>query len=286
MTIPALAVRGRGLVDPAEPVLRADDLGVQRGDGLFETARVAGGRVVNLDAHLRRLRSGAARAALEVPPDDEWRELAELAVKAAEAGDGYLKLVCTRGPMAGGPVTAFALVLPVPSEVLRARQSGVSAVTLSLGVGAGARAEAPWLLGGVKTTSYAVNMASLREAETRGAQEAIWLATGGEVLEAPTATVCWVREGTVHTPAPSTGILDGTTLADVRTVAGRAGIPFTVTGGTAADLAAADEVFLVSSVRGVAGVHTLDGRPVGAGGLGPVTVALRDGLEELVRSGT
>lgn len=280
MTRPALAVLGRGLLDPSEPALRADDLGVQRGDGVFETARVANGRVFKLGLHLRRLRRSAAALEIAAPPDGEWRALAAQAVEASGAGDGLLKLVCTRGPVAGGPVTAFALVLPVPEETRRAGEEGVDVVTLTLGVSASARREAPWLLGGAKTLSYAVNMASLREAERRGAADAIWLASGGEVLEGPTSTVCWVAGTTLRTPPATSGILEGTTLAVVRAAAEP--LAFEVTEATREDLLAADEVFLASSIRGVTAVRTIDGVKVGDGGIGPETARLRAAFEDAV----
>lgn len=280
MTVPALAVHGRGIVDPAAPVLRADDLGVQRGDGVFETARVAHGRVFKLGLHLERLRRSAAALSLDPPHDEEWRALVHQAVLASGAGDALVKLVCTRGPVAGGPVTAFALVLPIPAETVRGREEGVDVVTLTLGVSAAARASAPWLLGGAKTVSYAVNMASIREAESRGAQDAIWLAAGGEVLEGPTSTVCWVSEGALRTPPATTGILAGTTLTAVAALA--APLRYEVTPATLPDLTGADEVLLVSSVRGVAGVRRIDGEPVGDGGIGPHTRRLRDAFEEAV----
>jgi 4-amino-4-deoxychorismate lyase len=280
VTVPALAVHGRGIVDPAAPVLRADDLGVQRGDGVFETARVAGGRVFKLGLHLERLRRGAAALALDAPRDEEWRALVHQAVMASGAGDALVKLVCTRGPVAGGPVTAFALVLPIPAETIRGREEGVDVVTLTLGVSATARATAPWLLGGAKTVSYAVNMASLREAESRGAQDAIWLASGGEVLEGPTSTVCWVAGGALRTPPASSGILAGTTLTAVTALADP--LRYEVTAASLDDLTTADEVMLVSSIRGVAGVRHIDGEPVGDGGIGPHTRRLRDAFEEAV----
>ncbi|HVF04165.1 MAG TPA: aminotransferase class IV [Frankiaceae bacterium] len=283
MTVPALAVLGRGVVDPAAPVLRADDLGVQRGDGVFETARVANGRVFKLGLHLQRLRRSAGALALTPPTDDEWRTLAAQAVEASGAGDALLKLVCTRGPVPGGPVTAFALALPIPAETVRARENGVDVVTLTLGVSATARATAPWLLGGAKTLSYAANMASIREAESRGAQDAIWLALGGEVLEGPTSSVCWVAGSALRTPPVASGILAGTTLAVVAALA--APLAFEVVEGTLDDLRAADEVLLVSSIRGVAGVRHVDGVPVGDGGLGPHTRRLRDEFERVVTEG-
>jgi 4-amino-4-deoxychorismate lyase len=277
---PALAVLGRGVVDVTAPALRADDLGVQRGDGVFETARVHDGRVFKLGLHLERLARSASALALDAPRDEEWRALAAEAVAASGGGEGLLKLVCTRGPVAGGAVTAFALAMPMPAEAARARTEGIDVVTLTLGVSAAARAAAPWLLGGAKTLSYAVNMATLREAESRGAQDAIWLASGGEVLEGPTATVCWVRDGVLRTPPTASGILAGTTLAVVRALA--APLAFEVAPGALDDLRGAAEVMLVSSVRGVAGVRRIDGEPVGGGGLGPETVRLRDAFEDAV----
>lgn len=262
------------------PVLRADDLGVQRGDGVFETARVCGGHVFKLGRHLERLARSASALDLPAPDPSEWRDLAAAAVEASGAGDGLLKLVLTRGPMGGDEVTAFALVLPIDPATVRARETGIDVVTLTLGIAAGARHDAPWLLGGAKTLSYAVNMASIRAAERQGAQDAIWLATGGEILEAPTSTVCWIAGETLHTPPTATGILAGTTLAVVEALAPP--LEFAVTSGTVADLFVADEVFLASSVRGVAGVLHVDGAPIGTGTLGPQTIRLRDAFEDAV----
>ena len=184
-----------------------------------------------------------------------------------------LRLVCTKGAPGAGP-TGFALVTPIPAETLRARADGVTAVTLTLGVSAGVRAAAPWLLGGVKATSYAVNMASLRAAEAQGAQDAIWLSSDGMVLEAPTATVAWVRNGVLVTPPPEqVGVLRGTTVDAALALLAT---PYEVRAGTAQELAEADEVMLLSSIRGVAPVIALDGRPLA---IGPVTAGLRDALE-------
>ncbi len=152
-------------------------------------------------------------------------------------------------------------------------------VTLTLGVSAGVRATAPWLLGGVKATSYAVNMASIRAAEAEGAQDAIWLSSDGLVLEAPTATVAWVRDGVLVTPPPEqVGVLRGTT---VDAALGLLESAHEVRAGTAQELAEADEVMLLSSIRGVAPVISLDGRTLP---VGPVTAGLRDAFERALPS--
>jgi 4-amino-4-deoxychorismate lyase len=83
----------------------------------------------------------------------------------------------------------------------------------------------------------------------------------GQLLEAPTSTVVWAAGGMLHTPPMDTGILAGTTAARLFARAADAGWPTSVTTGTVADLHAADAVWLLSGVRGVAVVHTLDGVP-------------------------
>lgn len=272
----ALLADGPRLVDPRTPVLRADDLGTSRGEAVFETLRIAAGRPAFLDLHLARMHRSAHRLDLALP--DGWAQLAAFAAEHWPLPDGVLRLTCSKGAPGGDPV-GFALVTEVPAATLTARNDGVTAVTLTLGVPARVRAEAPWLLGGVKSTSYAVNMASLRAAEQQGAQDAVWVSSDGYVLEAPTATVAWVQDGTLVTPpADELGLLPGTT---VQAALALSPLPVQVRLGTVEELRAAQEVMLLSSVRGVAPVHTLDGRELG---VGPVATTLREAFEQAAQS--
>ena len=63
------------------------------------------------------------------------------------------------------------------------------AIAVPLGLDPTLRADAPWLLGGVKSTSYAVNMAAMRFAAAQGADDVIFVSSDGKVLEGPTSTV-------------------------------------------------------------------------------------------------
>jgi 4-amino-4-deoxychorismate lyase len=279
-----VAVLGSGLADPAAPLVRVDDHGLLRGDGCFETVLVrrrpvpggAGDRAgagdptpVHLDAHLARLARSAA--ALDLPPVDEaaWRLLvADVLVAGRDrvADEAVLKLLLTRGEAGappGDPGTALATLGPVPTSIVRQRGAGLSVVGLTVGTVPGVHAVAPWLLGGVKTLSYAVNMAALREAARRGADDAVLLAADGSVLEAPTATVLWwAGDRLTTTPIAGTGVLPGTTQQALFAAAAAAGLVTGYDTVTVDGLAAADAVWLASSVRGVTPVHTLDGRPV------------------------
>ena len=251
-----------------EPAISAFDLGLGRGDGVFESVFVADGGTPHLADHLARLHRSAELLELTDPGDDAWRALVDAVLGAWPADRaGVCRLFLTRGLGEGLEPTALALLSPVPAEVLRQRAQGLSVVTLSLGVPADVRAEAPWLLGGAKTLSYAVNMAAQRHAHRLGADDVVFTSLEGQLLEGPTSTLVWSAGGTLHTPPLETGILAGTTSARLFARAEDAGRATAFTAGTVADLHAADAVWLLSGVRGAATVHTIDGVARGDGGL-------------------
>jgi 4-amino-4-deoxychorismate lyase len=260
---------GAAVVVPADaPVVTAFDQGLGRGDGAFESVAVVDGGTPHLAAHLVRLRSSARLLELADPGDDVWRALVGAVLAGWPAGlEGVCRLFLTRGLGEGMPPTALALLAPVPEETLSQRSGGISVVSLGLGVPAAFRAEAPWLLGGAKTLSYAVNMAAQRHAHAVGADDVVFTSLEGQLLEGPTSTVVWAAGGTLHTPPLDTGILAGTTMARLFARAADDGWPTSVTPGTVDDLHAADAVWLLSGVRGAATVHTLDGVPRGDAGL-------------------
>jgi 4-amino-4-deoxychorismate lyase len=251
-----------------EPVVTAFDLGLGRGDGVFESVAIVGGSPPHLAAHLARLARSAALMDLDDPGTAAWQALVDAVVADWPAEvEGACRLVLTRGLGEGLAPTALALLAPVTAEVLRQRAEGIAVATLSLGVPAAFRAEAPWLLGGAKTLSYAVNMAALRHAHRLGADDVVFTSLEGQLLEGPTSTVVWAADGVLHTPPLDTGILAGTTSARLLARAADDRWATSLTPGTVADLHAADAVWLVSGIRGPAAVHTLDGVPRGDAGL-------------------
>jgi 4-amino-4-deoxychorismate lyase len=260
---------GKPVVVPAdEPVVSAFDLGLVRGDGVFETVAVTHGAAPHLEAHLARLERSAQLMELADPGRPAWRALVDALLAGWSASaEGAMRLLLTRGLGTGQPTTALGVISPVPAETVRQRSEGIAVVTLGLGVPADYRATAPWLLGGAKTLSYAVNMAALRHAVAQGADDVIFTSLEGQILEGPTSTVVWAADGVLHTPPPETGILPGTTMARLFARAAEAGRPTAVRPGTVDDLQAADAVWLVSGVRAAATVHTLDGVPRGDAGL-------------------
>jgi 4-amino-4-deoxychorismate lyase len=121
------------------------------------------------------------------------------------------------------------------------------------------------MLPGVKSTSYAVNMAAEAEARRRGADDAVFVDASDILLEGPTTNIWWRRERTLFTPSLDLGILAGVTRATVIELAGGAG--YDVEEGTyrLSELQTADEAFTSSSVREVMPVTALDGGPIDRG---------------------
>jgi 4-amino-4-deoxychorismate lyase len=272
MRLLALAVGGRGLVDPDEPVLHADDEALLRGRAAFETLRVYGGRPFRLEAHLDRLAYSAGRIGL--PPVDAagLAALAEAALSASGEPEAVLRLVWTGG-RDEGPAVSLALVSPLPAHFDELRRHGIRLVSL-LGI----KADAPWLLGGVKSTSYAVNMAAEAEARRQGGDDAVFVDADGIVLEGPVTNVWWRQGDSLFTPGLELGILAGVTRAALLEQA--PGLGYGVHEGAYAldGLRAADEAFTSSSVRELLPVVALDGRPLGDGRPGPAAAALQAAL--------
>lgn len=272
MSLLALAASGRGLVDPDEAVIRADDEALLRGRAAFETLRVYGGRPFRIEAHLDRL--AASAESIGLPPVERLRMqvLAGLVLPKANRGDASLRLVWTAGPPEGPP-SGLALLSEVPEWIESTRDRGASAVSL-LGV----RAAVPWLLPGVKSTSYAVNMAAEAEAKSRGADEAVFVDGDGIVLEGTVTNVWWRRGDTLRTPSLDLGILAGVTRATLIELAPACGYRAEEGAFALGDLLEAEEAFTSSSVREVMPLTEIDGRALGRG---PAAELLQKALREL-----
>jgi 4-amino-4-deoxychorismate lyase len=144
--------------------------------------------------------------------------------------------------------------------MVRSRHEGIAVLTASLGFTAESRRTAPWLLGGAKTLSYAVNMASQRWAQSLGADDVLWVSADGYALEAPTSTLVWLDGSTLCTvPVDRTGILAGTTARWLLDHAGALDWTTAERMVTTEELVAASGAWFTSSVRGVAAIRAIDG---------------------------
>jgi len=270
----AVAVSGRGLVDPGEPVLAADDEGFTRGRAAFETMRVYDGRPFRFEQHLSRLAASAERIGLEAPDRREVERLAAMALGHAGLSDAVLRLYWTPGSP-GGEHRAIALVSTIPDWIEEARGRGQQLISLVQ-----QRRSAPWLLPATKSTSYAVSIAAEAEAKARGADDAVFVDADGIVLEGPVTNIWW-REGDILlTPSLEVGILAGETRAALLELAAEDGQEVEQGVFPLERLLAADEVFTSSSIRELMPVVAVDGHPFE---IGSAVAALQQSLRAAAR---
>jgi branched-chain amino acid aminotransferase len=223
-----------GAITPAdEAMIPVTDEGLLRGDGGFEVLRVYGGRPFAMDDHIARLGRTCAGLRLETDLDALRAEAYALLDHAAEP-ECLLRLVVTRGGR------RIAIVEPLPVRPASARVATITYAPTRV-------------MNGLKTLSYAANMLAGRLATEQGADEALLVTPHGRVLEGPTWTFFWVRDGRLHTPPLADGILDSITrrrlLEEVEVIEA----PCTLD-----DLGSAEEAFIASSVREVLPIAAID----------------------------
>ncbi|MCW1248898.1 aminodeoxychorismate lyase [Acaricomes phytoseiuli] len=280
---------GGRLADAAEPQLSVLDLGVTRGDGIFESLLARDGNPRKLQAHLDRLQSSAQILELAVPAPERWRAAIDTALAAFGEPEAVVKLLATRGleaaPGAERP-TCWVQVSPAPHGGQRQHTEGIDVLLLERGYDSGIAERAPWLLLGAKTLSYSVNMAALRYARQHGAGDVIFYSADGRVLEGPTSSVLIARRHQGHqdadqpvkqlvTPLLDSGILPGTTQRALFDAAQQQGWQLGYGPLVPQDLLEASGVWLASSIRGLVPVRRIDGQDI------PVDKALTEELNQL-----
>jgi branched-subunit amino acid aminotransferase/4-amino-4-deoxychorismate lyase len=235
------------------------DRGLTHGLGVFETLLALEGQPVALDLHLARMRDGAERLGLDGGKLGEAEistAMSGLLERAGLAkGRGRVRLALSAGAgdlrrLEGGSDALLWMtvaVCPPPPE---------SMALVTAGFPRNERSP----LSGIKCASYAENLIALDEARRAGADEALFYNTRGELCEAATANVFLVCAGEVLTPPLSSGCLPGTMRARVMARIAVKELPL-----TAADLPAAEEIFVTSATRGVVPVVRVDGRVLPAG---------------------
>jgi branched-chain amino acid aminotransferase len=231
----------------------AFDHGLTVGDGVFETMKIVDGQAFALTRHLRRLRRSAGGLGIEIPRDDaELRGAVEATIAAHGLRSGRVRLTVTGGvgPLGSdrgshGPMVMVAVAEQKPWPptstvvVVPWRRNEHSAVA------------------GLKTTSYADNVVALRHARERGADEAIFANTAGNLCEGTGTNIFVGLGGRLITPPLSSGCLAGITrelLVEALDVA-EEDLPIDVLGQV-------DEAFVTSSTRDIQPVERVDERPL------------------------
>lgn len=259
------------LLPQDEALVSAADRGFTLGDGLFETIKVRSGRPLRLEAHLARLRAGAALLRLELPSSGDELAAAMTAVLDANGlTDAVLRLTVSRGPGVRGllppnPAHPTILLTAGPLPPL----PGPARVVVAESV----RRNPHSPTARCKALSYLDNVLARMEADERGADDALLLNTEGRVAESTIANLFLVTpDGTVITPPIAEGALPGVRRAELLEQLDARERPVTL-----ADLRTASEAFLTNAVS-IRALVAVDGFAIGDGQPGQLTRRLLDGI--------
>jgi branched-chain amino acid aminotransferase len=275
------------LVPESEARVSVFDHGLLYGDGVFEGLRSYSGRVFRLDAHLDRLYASARAILLEIPAPKEAIARAVVDTLAANGlTDGYVRLIVTRGAGSLGldpNKTRHPQVIVIADQIaLYPREfyeKGLRIITAAT-----QRTHSAALSPRIKSLNYLNNIMAKLEGLQAGCVEALMLNHKGEVAECTGDNIFVVRSGTLLTPPPDAGILEGITRGAVMELAHAAGVDCREATLVRHDLYTADECFLTGTAAEVIPVVEIDGRRIGQGVPGPVTARLTADFHALVRA--
>jgi branched-chain amino acid aminotransferase len=274
-------------VSEDEAKISVFDHGLLYGDGVFEGIRLYQGKIFRLDQHLDRLFASAKAIMLQVPMSKE--HLVEACCEACrqnKLNDGYLRLVVTRGvgnlglnPFRCKNPSVFIIADTIelyPEEVYR---EGLKLITAST-----QRTNPAAVNPAIKSLNYLNNILAKIEAANAGSIEAIMLNSEGHVAECTGDNIFSVRGGRLGTPPISAGALVGITRQVVMELAARRKIEVSEANLTRYDLMTADEVFLTGTAAEIVPVVSIDGRTIGSGRPGPLTLKLTEDFRKLTCS--
>jgi 4-amino-4-deoxychorismate lyase len=282
---------GGVVTDPALMVIPIDDHMVHRGHGIFDTAAVVAGRIYDLEAHLDRFLRSAERSKLNLPGSrDEMRDIIVKTTAVSGQREGSIRYWLSSGPgsleltpAAGASPGFFVIVFGGLSYPERWYTEGLRVMTTSYPI-------KPPLYAITKATNYLPNVLMQMEAKEAGLDNGVFIDEAGFVGESSNMNVAFVMDDGVLRHPKFDRVLAGCTSLRLLELAPSLVGRGVLTGVEVCDIPDADarrakEMLVIGSSVRVAPIVEWDGRPIGDGRPGPASRALRDLLDEDMRSG-
>jgi branched-chain amino acid aminotransferase len=274
-------------VPEADAKVSVFDHGLLYGDGIFEGIRFYNGRVFRLEEHLERLWDSARSICLEIPMDrGEMTEALLETIRQNGLKEGYIRLIVTRGvgnlglnPAQCKRPSIIIIATTVALYPKEAYQNGLTVVTCAT-----RRTNAAALNPAVKSLNYLNNVMARIEANLAGADEALMLNDAGNVAECTADNVFIIKRGQIFTPPIAAGALRGITRSVVFEIAAEVGLKITEMDVTRHDVFVADECFLTGTAAELIPVIKADGRMIGTGKPGSITLKMISRFRELTRA--
>src|SRR5881392_2330825 len=262
------------------------DHGLLYGDGIFEGIRFYNGRVFRLEEHLDRLWDSARSICLEIPISrEEMTEALLETVRRNGLREGYIRQIVTRGvgnlglnPVQCKQPSVIIIATTISLYPREVCEKGLTVVTCAT-----RRTGSAALNPAVKSLNYLNNVMARIEANLAGADEALMLNEAGNVAECTADNVFVIKKGQIFTPPISAGALRGITRSVVFDVAAELGLKVSETDVTRHDVFIADECFLTGTAAEVIPVVKADGRTIGTGKPGSITMRIIERFREMTR---
>jgi branched-chain amino acid aminotransferase len=263
------------------------DHGLLYGDGVFEGIRAYNGRIFQLDAHIDRLFMSAKSIELKIPlSKEELKKSIINTLRKQNLRDSYIRLVVTRGI---GDLGLDPRKCPKSSVIIIAEPlKPLFGEAPATAIVASTRRNIPTALNpAIKSLNYLNNILAKLEANRANVTEALMLDQHGFVSEGTGDNIFIVREGKLITPPATASILFGVTRIVIVQLAREDGIQVEERNITVHELYNADEAFLTGTAAEVAPLVEVDGRKIGDGKAGPITMRLSKKFKKLTEtSGT
>jgi len=264
------------------------DHGLLYGDGVFEGIRAYHGKIFTLDEHLDRLYDSATAISLKIPiTKAEMAEAIKQTMKANNLSDSYIRLVVTRGvgklgldpnKCATPQIIIIADTIELYSKALY--EKGLDIVTVTT-----IRNHFSALDPKIKSLNYLNNILAKIESIQSGAGEALMLNKDGYVAECAGDNIFIFKDNILRTPPSSAGILVGITRNVVMKLAAEMGVQVREELMTRYDLYIAEECFLTGTAAEIIPVVKIDGRTIGTGKPGKITLDLLKRYRDLTKNG-
>ncbi len=252
------------------------DSAVQGGDAVWEGLRLYDGRIFALEEHLVRLRHSAIALAFETIPSDATI-IAEIkrTLAANRMRDGvHIRLTLTRGvKITSGMDPRLNRSGPTLIVLAEHKAPVYSKKGLSLITSSQRRSPPDCLDPKIHHANLLSSILAKLQANSAGADDAVMLDLRGFIAETNATHLFMVTDGVVRTPTLA-ACPEGITRATVLDICGRQGIPCEVADISLAEFYRADEAFCTGTMGELAGVTQVDGRRIGDGAIGPMTVRL------------
>jgi branched-chain amino acid aminotransferase len=263
------------------------DHGLLYGDGVFEGIRAYNGRVFKLKEHVDRLFWSAQAILLSIPLSRAGVTAAILATcRENRIRDGYIRLVVTRGrgtlglnPNRCRKPSVIVIADKIQLYPPEMYQKGMEIVTVPT-----TRNLHSAVNPAIKSLNYLNNILAKIEANNAGVEEAIMLNAEGYVAECTGDNIFIVRDDHLLTPPLSAGALHGITRSVVMNLARDEGWPVAEPNLTRYELFNAEECFLTGTGAEIIPVVKIDGRVIGDGKPGRMTMKLEQKYRELTRT--